>query len=454
MSGEQMDKPKILIVDDDDDVRMQMKWALAPQYDTSLAEDRLSALEALQRTRPRAVTLDLGLPPSPGDTLEGLLTLDNMLQFDPFLKVLVVTGQDEKEIGIKAIEQGAYDFFAKPVNIDELKIVLDRALHVQQLKREGREMRETADVTSFEGIIGNSSQIHMVCSTIQKVSVTDASVLIVGESGTGKELVARAIHRRSSRKGGPFVTINCGAIPENLLESELFGHEKGSFTGAHVQRRGRIEIAQGGTLFLDEIGDLPVPLQVKLLRFLQEREIERIGGRSPIRVDARVLAATSVDLRKAMSEGRFREDLYYRLGVVVISVPPLRDREGDIQLLAQAILLRHAAPQQKHLVFTPKSVKVMDSYRWPGNVRELENRIQRAAIMAENGRITPEDLEISRNGESNGQGLGRARQELERRMIAAALARNKGNLTQTAAELEISRPTLYELIDRLAIPRQ
>jgi len=449
-----MDKPKVLIIDDDDDVRMQMKWALSPHYEVSLAEDRLSALEVLQNDKPRAVTLDLGLPPSPGDTREGLLTLDNMLQLDPWLKVLVVTGQDEKENGIQAIGQGAYDFFAKPINIDELKVVLDRALYVQELEREGREMAGTVDTTSFEGIIGNSLPIQTVFGTIQKVSGTDASVLIVGESGTGKELVARAIHRRSSRKGGPFVTINCGAIPENLLESELFGHEKGSFTGAHVQRPGRIETARGGTLFLDEIGDLSVPLQVKLLRFLQEHEIERVGGRSSIRVDARVLAATSVDLKKAMSEGRFREDLYYRLGVVVISVPPLRDRQGDIQLLAQAFLQRQAGPQQKRFVFTAKSIKAMNSYKWPGNVRELENRIQRAAIMAENGRITPEDLEISRSAESKGHGLGKARQELERRMIEAALARNKGNLTQAAAELEISRPTLYELIDRLAIPRQ
>ena len=448
-----MDKPKILIVDDDDDVRMQMKWALSQHYNVCLAEDRSTALEVLQKDKPRAVTLDLGLPPSPRDTREGLLTLDNMLQFDPLLKVLVVTGQDEKENGIQAVGHGAYDFFAKPINIDEIKVVLDRALYVQELEREGREALNNVDVTSFEGIIGNSPQIQAVFGTIQKVSATDAPVLIVGESGTGKELVARAIHRRSSRKSEPFVTINCGAIPENLLESELFGHEKGSFTGAHVQRRGRIESAQGGTLFLDEIGDLSVPLQVKLLRFLQEHEIERIGGRSSIRVDARVLAATSVDLKKAMSEGRFREDLYYRLGVVVILVPPLRDRQGDIELLAEEFLRKQVVPRQKPLVFTARSIKAMDSYRWPGNVRELENRIQRAAIMAENGKIAPEDLEIFQGTQDKGHGLGKARQELERRMVQAALARNKGNVTQAAAELEISRPTLYELIERLAIPR-
>src|ERR1051326_6037303 len=447
-----MDKPKILIVDDDDDVRMQMKWALSSRYDVSLADDRPSALEILRKEKPRAITLDLGLPPSPGDTREGFVTLENMMQLDPLLKVIVVTGQDEKENGIKAIGEGAYDFFAKPVNIDDLKVVLDRALYIQELEREGCETPGPADITSFEGIVGKSPQIQAVFGTIQKVSGTDASVLIVGESGTGKELVARAIHRRSTRRTGPFVTINCGAIPENLLESELFGYEKGSFTGAHVQRLGRIETAQGGTLFLDEIGDLSVPLQVKLLRFLQEHEIERVGGRSSIRVDARVLAATSVDLRKAMSEGRFREDFYYRVGVVAISVPPLRDRQGDIQLLAQAFLQKQAVPHQKSLLLTAKAIKAMDSYRWPGNVRELENRIQRAAIMAENGRITAEDLEISR-GEHKGQGLEKARRELERRMIEASLARNKGNLTQVAIELEISRPTLYELIARLAIPR-
>jgi two-component system NtrC family response regulator len=278
--------------------------------------------------------------------------------------------------------------------------------------------------------------------------------LIIGESGTGKELVARAIHSRSSRANGPFIAINCGAIPEQLLESELFGHEKGAFTGAHMQRRGRVENAQGGTLFLDEIGDLSGPLQVKLLRFLQEHEIERVGGRSPIHVDARVIAATSVDLTKAMAEGRFREDLYYRLGVVVISVPPLRDRVGDIQLLAKSFLQRHSSPPQKALLFTPQALKAMDSYGWPGNVRELENRVHRAAIMAENGKISPSDLEISSYAGYEGRSLEKARQEVERRMIEAALTRNNRNLTHAAAELGISRPTLYELIDRLGIARR
>jgi two-component system NtrC family response regulator len=294
-----------------------------------------------------------------------------------------------------------------------------------------------------------------VFATIEKISTTDASVLITGESGTGKELVARAIHRRSARGSGPFVAINCGAIPETLLESELFGHEKGAFTGAHVQRQGRIEMARGGTLFLDEMGDLSATLQVKLLRFLQEHEIERIGGRTVINVDARVVAATNVDLVKAMADGRFREDLYYRLAVVTITMPPLRDREGDIELLAKSFLQRQAAAQNKNLMFTPKATKAMQSHGWPGNVRELENRIQRAAIMAEGGRIGPKDLAlISPYSEYHGQGLIKAREAVEREMVEAALARNKGNLTRAAQELEISRPTLYELLEKLGIPRR
>jgi len=297
--------------------------------------------------------------------------------------------------------------------------------------------------------------MQKVFVTIEKVAGADVPVLIAGESGTGKELVAHAIHRRSPRKDKPFIAINCGAIPESLLESELFGHEKGSFTGAHVQRQGRVELAQGGTLFLDEIGELSGALQVKLLRFLQQRQIERIGGRSLIAVDARVVAATNVDLTKAMAEGRFREDLYYRLNVVNVTIPPLRERDGDCILLAKAFLQRQAQRHQKSLVFTPKALQVIESHGWPGNVRELENRIQRAAIMAENGRITHQDLGLnSATTEYMGQSLGKAREAVERQMIEAALARNKGNLSRAAIELEISRPSLYELIQKLGITRR
>jgi two-component system, NtrC family, response regulator len=449
-----MEKPRILIIDDDDGVRTQMKWSLNSRYDVHLAEDRPTALEVLKREKPSVVTLDLGLPPSPGDTREGLLALSDLLQVDPHLKVLVITGQDQKENGIEAIGLGAFDFFSKPVNIDELKIVLDRAIHLQELERGRRELPGRNESEPFEGIIGESIEMQAVFGAVEKVAKSDASVLIIGESGTGKELVSRAIHQRSSRNSRPFVAINCGAIPETLLESELFGHEKGAFTGAHVQRQGRLEMAHGGTLFLDEIGELSGALQVKLLRFLQEHEIERVGGRSKIRVDARIIAATNIDLTKAMAEARFREDLYYRLAVVVVSIPALRQRRGDVSLLAYTFLQREAASQGKRLVFTPKAIKAMEVHAWPGNVRELENRIQRAAIMAENGRITPKDLGLSQYSEFEGQGLNKAREAVERQMIEAALTRNKGNLTRAAAELEISRPSLYELIDKLGIPRR
>jgi len=448
------DKPKILIVDDDDEVRTQMKWALASEYEVLLAENRKGALDMLKQHRPEAMTLDLGLPPSPGDTREGFAALADLLHADPSLKVIVITGQDEKRNGMQAIGQGAYDFFSKPVKIEELKIVLARALKVSRLEREHREYLVSDRTETFEGILGSSPQIQAVFGAIRKMAASDASVLIAGESGTGKELVARAIHRLSVRKAGPFIAINCGAIPENLLESELFGHEKGSFTGAHAQRQGRIETAEGGTLFLDEIGELSGPLQVKLLRFLQQHEVERVGGRSLIKVDTRVIAATNVDLVKAMADGRFREDLYYRLAVLV-SLPPLRQRDGDTLLLANTFLQRQATELQKSLVFTANSVKVIESHGWPGNVRELENRIQRAAIMAENGRVTPEDLGLtSAHSEFGGQGLFIARDALDRQMIEAALIKNKGNMTRAAVDLAISRPTLYELMDKLGMSRK
>jgi two-component system NtrC family response regulator len=449
-----MEKPRILIVDDDDELRTQMKWALNSHYDVVLAEDRSSALQMLKDEKPSVATLDLGLPPSPGDTREGFLTLSDMMQVDPLVKVIVVTGQGEKENGMEAIGLGALDFFCKPVNIDELKVVLDRAIRVKALEEGRRELLANDHLDSFEDIIGSSPQMQAVFSAIEKVSKSAASVLVVGESGTGKELVAHAIHNRSARKSGPFVAINCGAIPETLLESELFGHEKGAFTGAHVQRQGRVELANGGTLFLDEIGELSGALQVKLLRFLQQHEIERIGGRTSIRVDSRIIAATNVDLTKAMAEGRFREDLYYRLAVIVIPMPPLRQRSGDIHLLAKTFLQREAAAHDKPLIFTPKAIRAMETHGWAGNVRELENRIQRAAIMAEGGKITPKDLGISQYSQFEGQGLEQARQAVERQMVEAALTRNKGNLTRAAAELEISRPSLYELIDKLGIPRR
>ena len=389
-------KIKLLIVEDDESIRTQMRWALAQNYQVFLAEDRSSALEIFRKEKPEIVTLDLGLPPSPGDSQEGFKALGEMLAQDPLAKVVVITGQGEKHNALEAIGQGAYDFFCKPIQIDELKVVLGRAKYVSQLEREKKRYEKQSQDDSFEGMLGTCYLMQEVFASVRKVATADAPVLIIGESGTGKERVAEAIHRRSPRRGGPFVVINCGAIPENLLESELFGHEKGAFTGAHIRRKGRFEAAHGGTLFLDEIGDLPLNLQVKLLRFLQEQQIERIGGREQIFIDSRIVAATNRDLKQAMSEGKFREDLYFRMGVVTISMPPLRERGGDILLLATAFLAKFAEESRKKIrSFTPEALEALERHVWPGNIRELENRIKRAVIMAESDVLQPEDFLFS-----------------------------------------------------------
>jgi two-component system, NtrC family, response regulator len=449
-----MEKQKVLIIEDDDFVRNQMKWALAGQYEVLLAEDRLSALEIFQTQSPAAVTLDLGLPPSPGDTSEGFRALSEMLHLDPLLKVFVITGQDEQENALAAIGQGADDFFCKPVDVEALKVVIARAIRVSQFERQNRAKLSTAD-SEFEGMLGSCSKMQTVFQDIRKVAVSNAAVLITGESGTGKELAARAIHNLSQRKDGPFVAINCGAIPESLLESELFGHEKGAFTGAHAQRSGRLEMAQGGTLFLDEIGEISPAIQVKILRFLQDQVIERVGGRRSITVDARVICATNSDLRDAMAKGEFREDLYYRIGVLSVELPPLRERNGDIKLLANAILEKFAAEHNKTMTFSPKTIEAMEAYKWPGNVRELENQLKRAVVMVEGKQIMPRDLAL--NGqytEYQGMGLNEVRENIERDLIEQAIERNRGNLTRCAEELQISRSTLYELIAKLRIARK
>lgn len=449
-------KPKLLIVEDDPSIATQMKWALAQDYEVFFAEDRPNALEIFIKERPPVVTLDLGLPPYPGEVKEGFMALTEMLSQESLVKVVVITGQGEKDHALKAIGEGAYDFFCKPIQIDELKVVLNRAFYVSQLEREYRELQQQLSGESFEGMLGTSPQIQEVFSSIRKVATTEVPVLIVGESGTGKELVAKAIHRNSSRKGYPFVVINCSAIPETLLESELFGHEKGAFTGAHIQRKGRFEMAQEGTLFLDEIGELSPALQVKLLRFLQEQKIERVGGREAIVVDARVLAATNKDLNQAIKEGKFREDLYYRLGVVTISLPTLRERGGDILLLATTLLHRYAHENEKKVTgFTPQAIHAIKTYPWPGNVRELENKIKRAVIMAEGQKVSPADLELDfPYSKYEGRGLKEAREGLEKTLIQKALAKNKGNITKVAEELGVSRPTLYELMEKLGISKE
>ncbi len=448
-------KPKLLVVDDDEAIRTQLKWALAQEYDVNLAEDRPSAMSSFQEQRPPVVLLDLGLPPRPASPEEGLAILSEMVAIEPNAKIIIVSGQGEKANALQAIGAGAYDFLTKPVELEELKIILRRTFHVAGLERDYRALQQQIQAESFEGMLGTSSVMQNAFNSIRKVATTDAPVLILGESGTGKERAAIAIHRRGPRKDGPFVAINCSAIPEALLESELFGHEKGSFTGAHVQRKGRIESASGGTLFLDEIGEIPLALQVKLLRFLQEGRVERVGGRQEIDVDTRVIAATNSDLKKGMSEGKFREDLFYRLAVVVITLPPLRDREGDVRLLAQEFLRRSATENGKTgLVFEKEALKAITDYSWPGNVRELENRVKRAVIMADHKRLTAEDLELSdQAGFSGAVTLKEAREAVERRVITQSLKKHAGKITAVANELGISRPTLYELMEKLGITK-
>ncbi len=432
-----MDKSKLLIVDDDEDIRTQMKWALSEDYEVFEAEDRPSAMLLFEEHGMPLIALDLGLPPDSNGVEEGFLVLDEILQQQRDSKVVVITGQGQREHALRAIGLGAYDYFNKPIQIDDLNVVLRRALYVHELERENQDLQRKSSDDSFQGIIGFCPTMQSVFKTVRRVASSDAGVLVGGESGTGKELVARAIHRLSHRVEGPFVTINCGAIPENLLESELFGHEKGAFTGAHARRQGRIETAHKGTLFLDEIGELPFALQVKLLRFLQEHRVERVGGRQEIDVDVRVIAATNSDLKRAMKAEQFREDLYYRLAVVGVTLPPLRDRGEDITILAKVFLERYGAESKKNLVgFGADAITAMQTHDWPGNVRELENRIRRAVIMAEGRKLTPEDLELA-DGEGEGYksvSLREAREELERELVLRTLARHNGNMTRTAAD--------------------
>ena len=446
-------KPRLLIVDDDEEIRTQMKWALAKDYDIVLAADRDTALAAFREHAPAVVLLDLGLPPEPGNPEQGLATLGEILAVDRRCKVIIVSGQGEKAVALRAVGQGAYDFLGKPVQLDELRLVLKRCFHVAMLEREYLEMRARIENDAFEGMIGSSPQMQRVFESIRKVATTDAPVLIQGESGTGKEMVAQGVHQRSARRTGPFVPINCGAIPENLLESELFGHEKGAFTGAHAQRKGHVEAADGGTLFLDEVGELPPPLQVKLLRFLQEQKFARVGGRGEVSVNVRVIAATNADLRKNMATGGFREDLYYRLAVVELALPPLREREGDIEVIARSFLDRFARENKKPgLSFAPDAVRAMSRHLWPGNIRELQNRVRRAVIMCDDRKLTARDLELDAiEGGMAVTSLKEAREQVEREMVQRALKRHNNKIAPAAVELGISRPTMYELMDKLGI---
>lgn len=448
-------KPTVLIVDDDEAIRTQTKWALNQDYDVCLAEDRRGAVEAFTATPPAVTLLDLGLPPRPNDPDEGLATLSDMLAIDNSAKIIVISGQSEKRNAIEAVGAGAYDFLCKPVDMDELKLVLRRCINVLDLEREYRQLQQCRQSEIFEEMLGTSPQMQSVFAFIRKVAATDVPALLLGESGTGKEMAAAAIHRCSRRKDGPFVAINCNAIPENLLESELFGHEKGAFTGAHVQRKGLLETASNGTLFLDEIGELPAPIQVKLLRFLQEQRFQRVGGRQEIQVDTRLVAATNADLQQMIENGKFREDLYFRLAVVTIRLLALRERGEDITLLGREFLRRYAAQEgRSSLMFAPDALRAIERHSWPGNVRELQNRVRRAVIMASGTRISANDLELDMAksaAASGGRTLKQAREQVERDMIQQALKRHSGKITSAAAELGISRPTLYELMDKLGV---
>jgi two-component system NtrC family response regulator len=447
-----MTKPKLLIIDDDEPIRTQMKWALMKDYDIFLAMDGEKAMEAVKEEHPALVTLDLGLPPHPEDTSEGLKLLGQILQMDPATKVIVVTGNPDKAAALNAISIGAHDFFTKPIDVDELKAILKRACYVHTLESEYRELQKQLTHKTFSDIIGSDDKMQAIFTTVRKVATTEVPVLVTGESGTGKELIASAIHSNSLRSKNPFIPINCGAIPENLLESELFGHEKGAFTGAHIQRSGKIELANGGTLFLDEIGELPLQLQVKLLRFLQDFKIERVGGREALDMDVRIIAATNKDLKKMIAEGRFREDLYYRLAVIELSLPPLRERGEDIVLLARAFVQKFSAEGTKPKTFSEDAVNALYAYNWPGNVRELENKIRRAITLAEGPVITASDIGLDApEAPADSLDLRLAREEVEKKIIKKAILKHNYNISKAADDLGLTRPTLHHLVKKYNI---
>ncbi len=439
----------ILVVDDDLGIQKQLKWSLT-DFNVVFADDRSSAIAQLRRFEPKVVTLDLGLPPDPANASEGLKTLEEILALAPNTKVIVVTGNNDKENALKAIDFGAYDFYQKPIDSDTIKLLINRALNLAKLEDENRILAKTRP--AMGRIIGNSDAIQAVMRKAEKIAGTDISTLLLGESGTGKEVFARTIHEHSPRKEQPFVAINCASIPENLLESELFGYEKGAFTGANKTTIGKIETAQGGTLFLDEIGDMPIGLQAKMLRFLQERVIERVGGRNEIPVDIRVICATHRDIQTMVSEETFREDLFYRIGEIPINIPPLREREQDIVLLARTFLNQYREEfNAKAKSFSDGAIRALLAHRWPGNIRELQNKLKSAVIMAEGTVIQADDLgllEPSEDFESEILNLREVREQAESKAIRKAYQRADKNMSKTAELLGVTRPTLYSLIDK------
>jgi two-component system NtrC family response regulator len=458
----------LLIVDDEEAILTQLQWTFKVDFSVVTAQTAGEAIAAVKAKKPALMLLDLSLTGEPWN-IDGLAVLEETLLINPHIKIVVLTGHDEKENALKAIERGAYDFCPKTTPIEELRMILKRAAYLFSLETEMAAMKKReGDRHEFEGIVAMSQSMLAVFETVKRIAATDVSILITGESGTGKELIARAIHSRSPRRDKPFVPINCGAIPENLLESELFGHERGSFTGAFETRPGKFETADRGTVFLDEIGELPLPLQVKLLRFLQDRGIERVGGREPIKVDVRIIAATNRDLNAMLAEKTFREDLFYRINTVSIGLPPLRDRQDDILLLAMRFLHRYNGEFSRSVRgFSELAQKALGLCTWPGNVRELENRVKRGVIMATGKLIQPEDLDLPypddpREGRTAAKPAGdvaplgpvplrEARDDLERRLIIGALLRERGNVSAAAESLEVSRPTLHDLMKKHAI---
>ncbi len=440
---------KLLIVDDDRGIQRQLRWSFEG-IDVEVAGDREEALMRFRASTPPVVTVDLGLPPDPDVTDEGFATVEQILSLEPATKVIVVTGQNDREHALRAVRIGAYDFYEKPIDSDQLSLIVERAFHLYELEAENRRLQNSSRNSPLSGVVTAAPEMLKVCRFIEKVAPSDVSVLLLGESGTGKELLAKAVHDLSNRSDKPFTAINCAAIPENLLESELFGYEKGSFTGAVKQTKGKIEVANGGTLFLDEIGDVPLALQVKLLRFLQERVVERIGGRQAIPVDVRIVCATNQDLEEMMKSGGFREDLFYRISEIVVDIPPLREREGDAELLAHNFLARFNAENSRRVRgFSADALGAIAQHGWPGNVRELENRVKRAVIMCDGRRIAPNDLDLAESQEAQELlSLAAAREEAEKRAIPRALSRVEGNITQAAKILGVSRPTLYDLMRR------
>jgi two-component system NtrC family response regulator len=447
------DKRKpLLVIEDDPALQKQMRWAL-DQYEVLLADDRDSAVAQLRRHEPAVITMDLGLPPHPDEPTTGFALLQEILALTPEAKVIVITGQHDRANAVRSIALGAYDFCEKPFQPELLSLIIERAYRLSELQEENRRLQNSQLSPGNSGILTRDPEMQKLCRTVEKVAATNATVMLLGESGTGKELLARSLHANSPRKNNRFVAINCAAIPDNLLESELFGYEKGAFTGAAKQTPGKIEVANGGTLFLDEIGDLPMALQAKLLRFLQERVIERIGGRDEIPVDVRIVCATHQQLKSLISTNRFREDLYYRLAEIVLDIPPLKLRKGDASLLAHAFVRRFSEEQRTGtMILLPEAVDAIEAYGWPGNVRELENRAKRAVIMAEGNSLRAEDFGLEASApEPELFNLRRVRDEAEREAIVKVLGRVNSNISRAAEVLGVSRPTLYDLLDKYGL---